>query len=127
MNRTRTRTRIWTAVALPLVTVSGLLATAPVASAATAGASACTTNYFWQNKDSDTGRAIRAVVAPVRELPANCGDKIAEVNSDFKLQYHCYITNSSGNQWTHVRIDGTSVNGWVYSLNLDDGGSKKHC
>ncbi|GAA1167034.1 hypothetical protein GCM10009654_25040 [Streptomyces hebeiensis] len=121
------RTKAWAVAALPVASVAALLGTAPAASAVSAGASACTSNYFWSNKDSDTGRAVRAVVAPIREVPASCGDKVAAVDSSTKLQYHCYITNSSGNRWTHVRVDGLSTNGWVYSPNLDDGGSTKKC
>jgi len=45
----------------------------------------------------------------------------------FKLWYHCYRTNSYGHTWTNVRVDGTTVSGWVYDAYLSDGGSIYHC
>jgi len=45
----------------------------------------------------------------------------------YRLWYHCYRTNSYGNTWTHVRMDGSNINGWVYDPYLSNGGSTVPC
>jgi hypothetical protein len=35
--------------------------------------------------------------------------------------------NSYGNTWTHLRLSGTNVEGWVYDVYLDDFGATHLC
>ncbi|WP_234345227.1 MULTISPECIES: SH3 domain-containing protein [Streptomyces] len=116
------RARLAAAVAAPLL-LSGatLTATAPAASAAPTGADACT-HPGWSNKSPGKGTA-KGGDAKVRTGPSQDCAVTATVGTSVVLQYHCWVQNSAGNKWTHVRIDGTQINGWVYNGNLDDGGS----
>lgn len=116
-------TKLGTMAALPLLVASaGLMATAPAAGAATSAAAACT-HPAWQNKSGGEGTAAGSS-ALVRTGPSADCAVTAEVGTSVTLFYHCWVTNSAGNKWTHVRIDGTQINGWVYNGNLDDGGSQ---
>ncbi|MEU7162649.1 SH3 domain-containing protein [Streptomyces chrestomyceticus] len=116
------RARLAAAIAVPLL-LSGatLTVTAPSAGAAPTGADACT-HPGWSNKSSGKGTAkgdsVKVRTGPNKE----CG-VVATVGTARVLFYHCWVKNSAGNRWTHVRIDGLNVDGWVYNKNLDDGGS----
>jgi hypothetical protein len=65
--------------------------------------------------------------AQVRPGPNSGCVSITSVFPSVTLYYHCFVINSSGNSWTNVRIAGSSVSGWVYDGDLDDGGSTKFC
>nr|WP_237524323.1 MULTISPECIES: SH3 domain-containing protein [unclassified Streptomyces] len=97
---------------------------APVASAATSGTAACT-HPAWSNKDSGSGY-VAGSSAPLRTGPSADCPTTATVYGAL-LYYHCYVTNSAGNTWTHARIDGTQINGWIYDGNLTNSGAVKHC
>ncbi|MDQ1015172.1 SH3 domain-containing protein [Streptomyces afghaniensis] len=115
--------KLWSAAATSVfLAAATLTAAAPSATAAPAEAQACT-HPAWSNKSSGTGTA-KGDTALVRTGPSADCAVTAEVGTDRTLYYHCWVTNSSGNKWTHVRIDGLNVNGWVYNGNLDDGGSQ---
>ena len=108
------------AATLPLVIAGLAIATAGPAEAVTC------THPAWSDKDPGSGTG-NSSSTPVRTGPsAECG-VVATVGTDVALLYHCYVTNSAGNTWTHVRIGGYNINGWVYDGNLDDGGSFYHC
>ena len=47
--------------------------------------------------------------------------------NNIRLWYHCYRVNSYGHTWTHVRMDGSDVKGWVYDAYLSNGGSNVPC
>ncbi|MGW6458982.1 SH3 domain-containing protein [Streptomyces sp. NPDC055078] len=49
---------------------------------------------------------------------------VVEVVSNNRLLYwHCWTENSAGNRWTHLRVAGTQINGWVVDSKLTGGGS----
>ncbi|MFI0980716.1 SH3 domain-containing protein [Streptomyces sp. NPDC021093] len=125
MRATRSKAKLVTAVVTPLLAASAALAvTAPQASAATTGttgADACT-HPSWSNKSGGEGTA-KGTSATVRTGPNKDCPVTATVGTAVTLYYHCWVTNSAGNKWTHVRISGTQINGWVYNPSLDDGGS----
>ncbi|MDX3185230.1 SH3 domain-containing protein [Streptomyces sp. NPDC052071] len=118
------RRKLWTALALPLLAASATLVSAPTAGAAVAGAEACT-HPAWSNKDAGSGY-ISGSSAPLRTGP-NEGCPTTATVYGAKLYYHCYVVNSAGNTWTHARIDGTQINGWIYDGNLNDNGATKAC
>lgn len=113
---------MWTAVALPLLVASATLTAAPPASAGTA---ACT-HPSWSNKDDGSGFP-RDSSELLRTGPNSGCPAVADVPDSRRLYYHCYTVNSAGNTWTHARIDGTQINGWIWDGNLSDGGSTKRC
>ncbi|GGZ58549.1 hypothetical protein GCM10010387_60550 [Streptomyces inusitatus] len=119
------RTRFLAAV-LPMIAAAGLVtAAAPAQSATSASGPLGCSNHPWSNKDSDSGQVTSSSL--VRPGPhASCGET-ARVYPGEVLYYHCYVTNESGNTWTHLRISGTNIQGWVYDGNLNDGGSTKVC
>ncbi|MFE4455670.1 SH3 domain-containing protein [Streptomyces sp. NPDC056796] len=118
------RRKMWTALALPLLAASATLVSAPTAGAAAAGADACT-HPAWANNDSGSGY-VSGSSAPLRTGP-NAGCPTTATVYSAKLYYHCYVVNAEGNTWTHARIDGTQINGWIYDGNLSNGGAVKPC
>ncbi|MFF1465467.1 SH3 domain-containing protein [Streptomyces sp. NPDC058330] len=118
------RSKLWTSLALPFLVASATLVAAPVASAAASGTAACT-HPAWSNKDSGSGY-VAGSSAPLRTGPSADCPTTATVYGAL-LYYHCYVTNSAGNTWTHARIDGTQINGWIYDGNLTNSGAVKHC
>ncbi|MEU6669245.1 SH3 domain-containing protein [Streptomyces sp. NPDC046727] len=118
------RTKVWTAVALPLLAASATLTAAPSAVAAAGDSSSCT-HPAWSNNDSGYGY-VNGDSAPLRTGPSSDCPVTATVYSA-RLYYHCYVTNAAGNTWTHARIDGTQVSGWIWDGNLTNGGATEHC
>ena len=49
---------------------------------------------------------------------------VVRLGANQLLYYHCWVENVYGNRWTHARIAGTSVQGWISNDVLDDGGSR---
>ncbi|MEU1312427.1 SH3 domain-containing protein [Streptomyces cinnamoneus] len=121
MRSTRTKVKILTAAVAPLLAASAALAvSAPQASAAPTGAESCT-HPSWSNKSGAKGTA-RGAEAFVRTGPSDDCGTVAKVGTNVTLYYHCWVKNSSGNKWTHARIEGTNIDGWIYNARLDDGG-----
>ncbi|MFI7273256.1 SH3 domain-containing protein [Streptomyces sp. NPDC049879] len=122
------RTKLAAAV-LPLAFAATSLVAAPAAIAGESGAEACT-HPKWSNKDSDTGRLKSSeLLAPIHTGP-NAGCPItADILHGDVVYYHCFVNNSSGNSWTHVRvrIDVYDFNGWVWDEYLDDNGATHRC
>jgi hypothetical protein len=119
----RRSARRWLASAatLPLL-VGGL--TLVVASPA--DASPCP-HPGWSNKDGGSGHVIADSTA-LRDGPGSSCTLIALVHTNALLYYHCLAVNPySGNTWTHLRIAGTSVDGWISDDNLDDHGATQPC
>jgi hypothetical protein len=101
-------------------------AAAPVAPAA--AAASCPQPTPHDNDKVGYGYISKAAYPkPMRSGPSQNCYVITDIYPGVKLWYHCYVTNSAGNTWTHLRIDGTQVSGWVWDDNLDDGGSFVHC
>ncbi|MEV1008692.1 SH3 domain-containing protein [Streptomyces sp. NPDC049881] len=122
------RTRLAAAV-LPLAFTAATLVAAPTATAGETGAEACT-HPSWSNKDSDTGRLKSSKrEAPIHTGPnAGCPAITVLLQGDV-IYYHCYVVNSAGNTWTHirVRIDGSDFYGWVWDDYFNDNGSLIPC
>ncbi|MEU2510476.1 SH3 domain-containing protein [Streptomyces syringium] len=116
------RVKFAAAVAAPLL-LSGatLTATAPTANAAPTGADACT-HPGWSNKSPGKGRTKNGR-PPIRNGPNKGCTVLFWTGGHHVLQYHCWVKNSAGNKWTHVRVEGEGIEGWIYNKNLDDGGS----
>ncbi|MEW2576887.1 SH3 domain-containing protein [Streptomyces syringium] len=117
----KVKARLLTAAAVPLLLASATLVTAPSAGAAPTGADACT-HPAWSNKSGGKGTP-KGSSALIRTGPNKGCGVTAEVGTSVTLFYHCWVINSAGNRWTHVRVEGTEINGWVYNPQLDDGGS----
>ncbi|MEU9608870.1 SH3 domain-containing protein [Streptomyces sp. NPDC017979] len=118
----KNRKRLFAAV-LPLVAMAGLVTAATPAVSADAGPASC--SHSWSNKDGDTGRVKQT--SPLRQGPHEACGSVAQVYTTSLLAYHCYMTNGVGNTWTHARIQGTDIQGWIWDGNLRDNGSTKPC
>ncbi|MEV1008688.1 SH3 domain-containing protein [Streptomyces sp. NPDC049881] len=115
------------AAVLPLAFTATSLVTAPAATAGETGANACQ-HPSWSNKDSGTGTIGDHInVGRIRTGPNEGCDVRHALFDDVTLYYHCFVLNSAGNTWTHVRVKGTDINGWIWDYNLNNGGSTKLC
>jgi len=103
---------------MPLV-IAGVIAVAGTPAMANC------TSHSWSNKDSDSGFTLDS--SPIRSGPHESCSAARTVPASTSLFYHCYTVNESGNTWTHVRIAGTSFNGWVFDDHLNDHGSFVRC
>jgi hypothetical protein len=92
--------------------------------AAQADAAACA-HPAWRNADEGSGHVIQSSVAIHNGPYADCGTTFYVFPSDL-LYYHCYIFNGS-NTWTHLRLSGSTLEGWVWDAHLDDGGAAAQC
>ncbi|WP_156050398.1 SH3 domain-containing protein [Allokutzneria albata] len=112
--------------ALPVVATAAVLTATPSAVAAPA---ACP-NPAASDKDSGWGTTKDSTGGPIRVGPSTaCATRFWPMIDD-KLFYNCYVVNSSGQKWTHVRPDvpnSADKQGWVFSGHLDDGGATKRC
>ncbi|MGW7411237.1 SH3 domain-containing protein [Streptomyces sp. NPDC054863] len=124
------RARIFTAVTAPLLLAGATLTvTAPAANAAPTSAPSAAPSaaygcgHAWSNKSSGKGYPKAGVTVLIRNGPHESCSATWEATGRVLMQYHCWIENSAGNKWTHIRVDGTNINGWVYNPRLDDGGS----
>jgi hypothetical protein len=115
------RFRLIRAVAAIMLAIGGIT----VAAAAPAGAATCT-HPAWTNPDTGSGHGNSSSTA-IHDGPNSGCPVTAYVGSGVLLYYHCWLANSAGNTWTHVRISGTYVEGWVWDAHLDDNGATKHC
>ncbi len=108
---------------VPLLASAMVVLTPGVAEAVTCGQS-------WSDKDK-TGSGFPDGPGSPSEVTLHTGIYGACPSAGtvygIRLWYHCYRVNSYGNTWTHVRIDGTNVNGWVYDAYLSNGGSVVAC
>jgi hypothetical protein len=122
MGKARTTTAsilTMTTVALGVLVASG--------TAASASPAACTMPS-WSNKDARTGTVIApSGVAPMHNGPNSDCPILDTMFAGDKLYYHCYVYNSAGNTWTHLRLGGTQIQGWVWDEYLKDRGSDNLC
>lgn len=113
-------------IAVSAVTVPLLAGGLMIATSGPAAAETCT-HPSWSDKDKTGYGTGNSGSTAMRTGPeASCGI-VATVGTSVRLYYHCYRFNAAGNSWTHVRIDGTNLEGWVYDGNLDDYGSLSPC
>jgi len=93
-----------------------------VTTSSNAAAQVSCSGWTWGNFDAGAGYSTgtyKLKDGPYQEC-TNAGQTYAGTY----LYYHCYITNDYGNTWTHARISGTSIQGWISDANLtlnDDG------
>ncbi|WP_129840979.1 SH3 domain-containing protein [Streptomyces sp. RFCAC02] len=107
------------------------LGTAPGAVAAESAAAACT-HPSWSNRDAGVGSLEGSrYEAPLHSGPNAGCPVVGEALFHMDIYYHCYVINSAGNSWSHVRaynrFDGESINGWIWDEYLDDFGSTRAC
>ncbi|MGW3208399.1 SH3 domain-containing protein [Streptomyces sp. NPDC001135] len=115
--------RTMLAVAAPVIALASVTVAAPTASAS--AASGCF-NPPHPDKDSATGHVNAGQTAPLRVgFNSACGT-VVTLKSNWKLYYHCVAFNGSS-WWTHVRVEGSNLEGWVWDMNLNNGGSDKEC
>ncbi|MEV1005918.1 SH3 domain-containing protein [Streptomyces sp. NPDC049881] len=116
------------AALLPLTIAATTLAVTPAAMADTQGAAAECYHPWWENKDSDTGKTYEGSYS-IRTGPNQGCPTVTPVIQSNVLFYHCFVTNSAGNTWTHVRVNmsGNDYWGWIWDGNLTDNGSKVRC
>jgi hypothetical protein len=79
----------------------------------------------WANNDSDTGHVISGT-DPVHNGPYGDCPVNFTVTPSVTLSYDCYVTNSFGNTWTHVR-NPQGREGWIVDGYLNDNGSSALC
>ncbi|MFF6980243.1 hypothetical protein ACFZAV_21535 [Streptomyces sp. NPDC008343] len=105
----------------------------PVASADTAGILNDCDPVNYADKDSSSYVNISVDQAVYRYGPyEKCREKGGLQREDgWKIDYHCFVVNSSGNKWTYARFipPGTLPieMGWIYGGNLPSGGSVQKC
>jgi hypothetical protein len=119
------------AAALLLTGALGLFGPAAPAGAGTAGVvqplSTCQ-HFPSTNKDPGYGHVKESVVkADIHDGPNAGCTVVTTVYARVVLYYHCFVINSAGHGWTHVRIAGSPVSGWIWNYYLDDGGSNYFC
>lgn len=93
--------------------------------AAPASAATSCTRPSHVNVSSGSGHGTKAGGTPIRVGPYSSCGIVRSVGASRLLYYHCWRLNALGHLWTHVRIAGTEVRGWVYNANLDDGGARR--
>ncbi|MFJ4343306.1 hypothetical protein [Streptomyces sp. NPDC088915] len=122
------------AAVLAAATVAGaaLVLTPTTATAGTSGGTgALNCSHAWWNLDHDDKdpKEIKRSNVNIRSGPhaaSGCG-VVGTLNPGDQVYYHCYTTTQNEGTWTHLRKDGTSVNGWVKDTLLPDGGSRFEC
>jgi hypothetical protein len=95
--------------------------------AATPAAAVSCSGWGWSNKDAGSGYMVTSGTHLKSGPYAACADLTTTVPVGTYLYYHCYVRNDYGNTWTHVRISGTSIEGWTSDDNLDDNGALNYC
>ena len=79
----------------------------------------------WQNVDSGSGTSFGTYhleSGPYQDCP-----DVALAYPGTSFYYHCWVVNKYGNIWTHVRITGTSIQGWFSDTNLSNDGAVREC
>jgi hypothetical protein len=115
-------------LALSALVITGTAAMAHPAAPAAVAPLACT-HPGWSDKDKESSGSVADEFgyAEIHSGPNAGCTTVDYALSGEVLYYHCYVFNSAGNTWTHLRIDGTSIEGWVWDDYLDDGGSLYKC
>ncbi|MGC4808209.1 hypothetical protein [Micromonospora sp. DT233] len=107
------------------------LAVVPIAVATTVFAvgspasAACKTD--WSNKGAGGRGQYTEEAAPLRSGPAEGCSSDKTLPASTALIYHCFVTNTAGNSWTHVKVQGQNLSGWIWDNHLKDNGSPYKC
>ncbi|WP_148082020.1 SH3 domain-containing protein [Streptomyces botrytidirepellens] len=90
-------------------------------------------SHAWSNQDPDgsdpktiTRNAVNVRSGPHAAAGTTCG-VVGSLNSGDEVFYHCYTTTQNEGTWTHLRKNGTSLDGWVKDTLLPRGGSNYPC
>lgn len=110
---TKHRKTVMSLAAIALAAASSILATATPSQAASCSPPS------WQN--SDTGYGYVANWNWLHVAPYGACAGVAQPGQFKKVWFHCYRINDYGNEWTHVRIDGESTQGWISNDDLTSG------
>ncbi|MEV6964700.1 hypothetical protein AB0M47_06245 [Hamadaea sp. NPDC051192] len=100
--------------------------TAVVFAVSSPAAAACST-HSWSDKDPAGANEYTEESAPLRTGPYEDCSAITTLPTSTALNYHCFITNSYGNTWTHVKVKGRDLSGWIWDNHLKDNGSPNRC
>ena len=111
--------------ALALV-FGGLLVSSASAQAGSASTEAVTCLTNWFAKDFELGHGTNGS-NPIHNGPYGICDVVATVGNSRTLIYDCYVINDYGHKWTHVRVSGSTIGGWVYNPYLSGGGANTGC
>jgi hypothetical protein len=111
-----------TAITLPVLAAVSILPSVTFATPAHAGCS----NHPVSNPDNGVDVVNRN--ATIRVGPhASCGP-VVNVTNGVGVALHCFVTNESGNTWSHVAVAGRpDLSGWIDDASLDDNGSVHRC
>ncbi|GAA4496551.1 hypothetical protein GCM10023191_038710 [Actinoallomurus oryzae] len=107
--------------ALALAMGTGIAVAGPSQAAVTKSCS----GWTWSNPDSRYGSVIDW--NPIHSGPYAACSVVATPGKGRTVYYHCFVVNAYNNSWTHVRIAGTSTQGWIYDGDLDNAGSWDEC
>ncbi|MEV1008255.1 SH3 domain-containing protein [Streptomyces sp. NPDC049881] len=123
--------RRWLVAGLSAAFLAVGLGAAPVAVADASGAAACT-SPAWSDKSNGTGSLRDGLSnAPLRKGPSDGCAVVATVLWHHAISYDCYVRNSAGNTWTHVRaydrFDNYTISGWIWDKNLNNIGALTPC
>ncbi|MFJ4868982.1 hypothetical protein [Streptomyces sp. NPDC088757] len=119
-------------LAAAMVAGTALVLTPTTATAGTSGETgALSCSHTWSNRDPDGShpKTITRSAVNVRSGPhaaSGCG-VVGTLNPGDQVYYHCYTTTQNEGTWTHLRKNGTSMDGWVKDTLLPDGGSNYAC
>ncbi|MCY1649433.1 SH3 domain-containing protein [[Kitasatospora] papulosa] len=103
-----------------VIPANALLTAAPAAAVSCIGVG-------WSNRDAGEGDLVKSGTHLKAGPYSSCDSVTTEVAYGTHVYYHCYVKNDYGNTWTHVRIAGTSIEGWTSDDNLDDHGATNRC
>ncbi|MEU8890456.1 SH3 domain-containing protein [Streptomyces sp. NPDC048442] len=119
-------------VGLSVLFMGAGLGAAPAAVADATTAAACA-HPRWSNKDSGVDHVRDSLLngAPVRTGPNEGCGVVGRPNWVSDVYLHCYVFNSAGNTWSHVRaynrFTADEYSGWIYDKNLEGKGSTQPC
>lgn len=114
--------------ALTLV-FGGLLVSSASGQASTASAQAgvqVNCSYNWFAKDFELGHATGGST-PIHIGPYGACPVTTYVGNSRTLIYDCYVVNDYQHWWTHVRVSGSTIQGWIWLGYLDNGGANTRC
>lgn len=106
---------------VPIAVAAVAFAVSSPASAASCG------SYSWSNKDPASANEYTIESAPLRSGPMESCSAVRTLSTSTALDYHCYVTNEFGNTWTHVKVKGQDLYGWIWDNHLYSNGSPYRC
>jgi hypothetical protein len=114
------------AMAALTIPVAAVMSTLVLTPAATAAPAAGCSSPSWSDKDGGSGEPNKYNAA-VHSGPEGVCAILFDVDPGTTLQYDCYVVNSSGNTWTHIKGPGANSVGWIWDAYLNDNGATSRC